>query len=130
MLQMGGWEPAGSGAAGEPPVGRAPPRDWGDPVVRSLYRIYLYLVCTVLLGFAAYGVGSLLGDLLLRTPLRRADETPPDARAIVQAVVLAAVALIVAAGVGGLHYWLIRRDLAQDAGAAHGAVRTLALNYV
>jgi hypothetical protein len=42
--------------------------------------------------------------------------------------VLAATALVVALALGGLHYWLIRRDIASDPTAASGAVRALMLN--
>ena len=99
-------------------------------MARSLYRVYLYLVSVVMLGFAAFSVGSLLNTLLLLTPIRGSFETPPSGTTLVQSTVLALVALVIALGLGGLHYWLIRRDIAQDPNAAHGAVRSLALSVV
>jgi hypothetical protein len=99
-------------------------------MARALYRVYLYLVCVVLLGFVAYSIGNLLGNLLLLTPLRGQYETAPDSRAVAQSVVLAVVALIVSGVLGGLHYWLIRRDIRSDGDAALGAVRASALNLV
>jgi hypothetical protein len=97
-------------------------------MARTLYRIYLYVVAIVMLGFAGFGLGSLLQTLLLNTPLRGSYESPPAGTALVQTSVLAATALVVALALGGLHYWLIRRDIAADPTAASGAVRALMLN--
>ncbi len=97
-------------------------------MARTLYRIYLYVVALVMLGFAGFGLGSLLHTLLLNTPLRGYYETVPAGSELVQTSVLAATALVVALALGGLHYWLIRRDIAADPGAATGAVRALMLN--
>lgn len=99
-------------------------------MARTLYRIYLYLVCVVLLGFSAFSLNSLLSTLLLLTPLRGMYDTAPDSRAVVQTSVLAIVAILVSLGLGGVHYWLIRRDIAQEPDAARGVVRSLALNLV
>jgi hypothetical protein len=96
---------------------------------RTLYRIYLYVVALVMLGFAGFGVSSLLNNLLLRTPLRNPNESVPAGSALTQAVVLAAIALVVALALGGLHYWLIRRDIESDSTAASGAVRAFMLNF-
>lgn len=99
-------------------------------MTRTLYRLYLYLMCVVMLVFAAISFGSLLNTLLLETPLRGLNVEPPLSQVVVQNSVLAATALLVALGIGGLHYWLIRRDLASDPGAGAGTVRALALNLV
>jgi hypothetical protein len=99
-------------------------------MARTLYRIYLYLVCVVLLGFSAFSLSSLLSTLLLLTPLRGMYDTAPDTRAVVQTTVLAITAIVVSFGLGGVHYWLIRRDIAQEPDAARGVVRSLALNLV
>lgn len=96
---------------------------------RALYRLYLYVVAVVMLVFAAISLRSLLNTLLSETPLRDLYAAAPDSRAVVQSSVLAATALLVALGIGGLHYWLIRRDLAGDPSAGGGAVRALALNF-
>lgn len=99
-------------------------------MARTLYRIYLYLVCVVLLGFSAYALSSLLSTLLLLTPLRGTYDNVPDTRTVVQTTVLAVTAIVVSLGLGGVHFWLIRRDIAQDPDAARGVVRSLALNFV
>ncbi len=49
---------------------------------------------------------------------------------IVQPAALAVIAWLIAATLGGFHYWLIRRDIAQDPGAGQGPVRALYLNLV
>jgi Domain of unknown function (DUF5671) len=97
-------------------------------MARTLYRVYLYVVSLVLLGFAAFSVGSLLNTLFLLTPIRGMYETAPSGQDVVRSIVLAIVALVISLALGGLHYWLIRRDIAQDAGAATGTVRSLFLN--
>lgn len=99
-------------------------------MARALYRLYLYLVCVVLLGFVAYSIGNLLTNLLLLTPLRGQYETAPDGRTVAQAVVLAIVALVISSALGGFHYWLIRRDIRTEGAAALGTVRATALNLV
>ncbi len=98
-------------------------------MARTLYRIYLYFVSLVLLIVASVGLTILLTNLLLQTPLHGQYESPPDKSSLVQQVVLAATALVVSLALGGLHYWLIRRDIAEDPNAARGAVRSLALNF-
>ena len=97
---------------------------------RTLYRIYLYVMCTALLLFAAFELGSLVNTLLLFTPLRSTYESLPDRTTVVQSSVLAAIAMLLSSGVGRFHYWLIRRDLARAAAAAGSVVRSLALNLV
>src|SRR5690349_13856194 len=83
-------------------------------MARTLYRIYLYVVALVMLGFAGFGLGSLLHTLLLNTPLRGQYEPVPAGADLVQTAVLASTALVVALALGGVHYWLIRRDIAAD----------------
>ncbi len=97
-------------------------------MARTLYRIFLYLISTVLLGFAAFGLDSLLNTLLRLTGLRGAFESAPSSSEVVQNIVLAAIALVVFLALGGPAYWLIRRDIAQEPSAARGAVRSLFLN--
>src|SRR5689334_11053674 len=97
-------------------------------MARTLYRIYLYVVALVMLGFAGFGLGSLLHTLLLNTPLRGQYEPVPAGADLVQTAVLASTALVVALALGGVHYWLIRRDIAADPDAATGPVRALMLN--
>jgi Domain of unknown function (DUF5671) len=96
-------------------------------MARSLYRVFLYVVVNVMLGFAAFSLGSLLTTIFGLTPLRGGN-TPPSGSALVQTTVLAAVALVFFLALGGLFYWLIRRDMAQDPAAARGAVRAIFLN--
>jgi hypothetical protein len=98
------------------------------PMARTLYRIYLYIVALVMLGFAGFGLGGLIHTLLLNTPLRGQYESVPAGSELVQTSVLAATALVVALALGGLHYWLIRRDIATEPDAASGPVRALMLN--
>ena len=97
-------------------------------MARTLYRIYLYVFTAVLLVFTVSVLGSFLGTALLYTPLRAPYEAPPDHTQVVQTSTLLAIAVIVALALGGLHYWLIRRDIAQDPDAARGPVRALVLN--
>jgi hypothetical protein len=97
-------------------------------VARTLYRIYLYIFTAVLIIFAASVLGIFLGTVFQFTPLRLDFETPPDVNQLKQMTTLLVIALVVALALGGLHYWLIRRDIAQDPDAARGPVRALVLN--
>lgn len=99
-------------------------------MARGLYRVYLYLVCTSLLIFAAVTGERWLAAALGETPLRGQFAEPPSARALVQAAVFAVVSWIIVGGLGGLHYWLIRRDQRIDPGAAGGGIRAFFLNAV
>lgn len=99
-------------------------------MARTLYRIYLYVFSAVLLVFAASVLGSFLGTALLYTPLRATYDVPPEHAQVVQTSTLLAIALVVAVALGGLHFWLIRRDITQDPDAARGPVRTLVLNLL
>jgi hypothetical protein len=97
-------------------------------MVRNLYRFYLYIVYIALLIFAAGVTGQLLNTVLQQTPLRGADGSVPSQAQIVQSLVFAVVAWVIAGAVGGLHYWLIRRDIQSDPAAGTGAIRSFFLN--
>ena len=96
-------------------------------MIRNLYRTYLYIVCIVLLVVVSVAVNGLLSVILLQTPLRNENEAPARDQ-VVQAVTFAIVAFIVAGLIGGLHYWLLRRDISADPSAAGGGVRAFFLN--
>ena len=96
-------------------------------VVRNIYRFYLYAVCIILLNTATGTTAYSLGLLLSRTPLRTYGAPPPHSQ-LVQAAVAFVVVWVVTLLIGGLHYWLIRRDMATDPVAAGGAVRSYFLN--
>jgi hypothetical protein len=102
-------------------------REQGVLMARTLYRIFLYFVVTVMLGFAAFSLGSLLTTLLRLTALR-GNSPAPTGSELVQTTVLAAIGVLFFLALGGLFYWLIRRDIAQEPDAARGAVRSLFLN--
>jgi len=95
-------------------------------MVRSLARFYYYLVFIAMLDLAAAGLGYLLATALRYTPL--GDGNPPASREITQALSFFGVAWLIAGVLGGVHYWLIRRDIATDAGAGEGGVRSFFLN--
>ncbi len=95
-------------------------------MVRSLARVYYYFVFNAMLILAAVGLGLFLGVMLRYTPL--GDGTLPSSADVKQVSVFAGVAWLIAATLGGLHYWLIRRDLAIDPGAGSGGVRSFFLN--
>lgn len=97
-------------------------------MVRNLYRFYLYAVFVALLVFAAVTLGMLVQTLLEFTPLRDAYVNIPDRAALLQSVTLAVVSWVIAGALGGLHYWLIRRDMQSDEGAATSAIRSFFLN--
>ncbi|HEV2661629.1 MAG TPA: DUF5671 domain-containing protein, partial [Ktedonobacteraceae bacterium] len=98
-------------------------------MVHNLYRLYLYIVSIALLIFAAFAVGRLLNTLLTFTPLHGTDGYhPPPASEVVQSLVFAGVSLVIAGALGGLHYWLIRRDMQSDPAAGNSAIRSFFLN--
>jgi hypothetical protein len=99
-------------------------------MARTLYRIYLYTVGIVLFVFAAFSLGALLNTLFLETGLRGTYENAPQAKDLVQSMVLAVTALVFTLALGGVHYWLIRRDIAHEPGAGSGGVRAFALNLL
>lgn len=96
-------------------------------MLRNLYRFYLYAVFIAMVIFAATGVFQFLQTMLGLTSLV-GQNTPPSSADVTQAVVYALVALLVAAGIGGLHYWLMRRDMRDDVGAGNSGVRAFFLN--
>ncbi len=97
-------------------------------MARNLYRFYLYAVSIALLGFAMSGLGRLLQTLLTLTSLRDSYTPAPAGADIVQSVVFFIVSWVIAALLGGLHYWLIRRDMQNDATAITSPVRSFFLN--
>ena len=96
-------------------------------MARNLYRFYLYIIFIGMLILAAVGLGTLLQPLLALTPLRGSD-TMPSNSVVVQAAVFAVVAWVIALALGGLHYWLIRRDMHADPAAGSSGVRSFFLN--
>lgn len=99
-------------------------------MARTLYRFYLYFVFIAMVIFAAVALGLLLQALLRLTPLIGMYGSRPSNQEVVQAIVFAIVAWIIAGLLGGLHYWLIRRDMASDPTAGGSAVRSFFLNIV
>lgn len=97
-------------------------------MARNLYRFYLYSVYIILLIFATMATGWLLEGLILLSPLRAEYESIPTQANMTQRIVLAVVAWVIAGALGGLHYWLIRRDLRHDPGAGNSAIRSFFLN--
>jgi hypothetical protein len=97
-------------------------------MLRGLYRFYLYAVFIAMLLFATSGVIQFLTVLFQRV-FKDPYNTPSGAN-FVQALVYGIVSLITAALFGGLHYWLIRRDMRNDPMAGNSAVRAFFLNAV
>src|SRR5215470_19772035 len=97
-------------------------------MARNLYRFYLYTVFIAMLIFAAVGLGRLLQPLLALTPLGGTYPGLPSSSDIIQAVVFFFVSLVIASLLGGLHYWLIRRDMRSDPAAGQSAIRAFFLN--
>ncbi|HEU0026836.1 MAG TPA: hypothetical protein VFQ25_06935 [Ktedonobacterales bacterium] len=96
-------------------------------MARGLYRVYLYVVTIALAGFATFSLAYLLTELFGLTPLRGSSQAPTSAE-ITQSVILFVVMLVVVGGFGGLHYWLIRRDIAGDPHVNESGVRAFTLN--
>src|SRR6185312_5008785 len=94
----------------------------------NLYRGYLYAVCIILLIAATTTTTVSLGLLLQWTPLRGPYNSVPGRSQVVQAAVAFVTVWVVTLLLGGLHYWLIRRDLSEDPAASGGTVRALFLN--
>ncbi len=97
-------------------------------MARNLYRFYLYTVFIALLIFASVALGRLLEQLLTLTPLRGTYGTASPQQDIVQAVVFALIAWAISGLLGGLHYWLIRRDMQNDPDGGSNAIRSFFLN--
>lgn len=97
-------------------------------MARNLYRFYLYTVFLAMLIFAAVGLGTLVQPLLTLTALRGTYSSPPSSQDLVQHGVFFAVSWLIAGVLGGLHYWLIRRDMQHDAEAGDSGIRAFFLN--
>lgn len=97
-------------------------------MARQLYRVYLYVVSIALLILAVVGIGVLLNTLFSYTSLRSSYQGIPDQRQLVQSVVFAITAWIIAAALGALHLRLIRRDIAEYPQEGSGAIRSFFLN--
>lgn len=93
-------------------------------MARNLYRFYLYTVCIALLIFIAIATGRMLNTVLYLTPLKGPFAPVPTRQEIVQSVVLAVAAWVIAGALAGLHYWLIRRDIWHDTAARTSAIRS------
>jgi hypothetical protein len=85
-------------------------------------------VFDALLIFAMVALGRLLQTLLELTPLRDSFTPAPSSADVTQAVVFALVSWVIVGLLGGLHYWLIRRDMQGDPSAANSGIRSFFLN--
>lgn len=97
-------------------------------MTRYLYRFYLYTVFIAFLSLASMAIERLLNTVLALTPLRNASTSVPGSAALGQAVVFAIIALLISGGLGGLHYWLLRRDMLHDPDAVNSGIRAFFLN--
>jgi hypothetical protein len=97
-------------------------------MLRNLYRFYLYTVFIALLVFIAVITGRLLSALLSLTPLHGSYGYVASQAEVVQALVFAVVTWVIAGALGGLHYWLIRRDMQTNPSAGTSAIRSFFLN--
>lgn len=98
-------------------------------MARNLYRFYLYIVFIAMLVFAAIGLALFLQSLLSLSGLRGSYTSVPTSGAITQAGVFFGVSWFIAALIGGLHYWLIRRDMRSDpTTGGSNAIRSFFLN--
>src|SRR5215469_4623687 len=95
---------------------------------RALYRAYLYGIIVILLYFTAIATAVFLSVLLQPTPLNDAEPSSVTGSQIVQPAVFAIISWIITVSVGGLHYWLVRRNEATDPSAANSAVRAFFVN--
>lgn len=97
-------------------------------MARSLYRFYLYAMFVVLVTFAVSATAQLLTTLFTFTPLRGNYASAPSQTDLVRSLVFALVSWLTSGTLGGLHYWLIRRDLRTEPSAGAGAIRAFFLN--
>ena len=98
-------------------------------ITRNLYRFYLYTVFVAMLIFATVGLAVFLQVLFSLTALRGLYTGVPASAAVTQAGVFFGVSWFIAALIGGLHYWLIRRDMLNDPATGGGnAIRSFFLN--
>jgi hypothetical protein len=95
---------------------------------RALYRAYLYGIIVILLYFTAIATTVFLSVLLQPTPLNGSAPSPVTGSQIVQPAVFAIISWIITVSVGGLHYWLLRRNEATDPTSADSSVRAFFLN--
>ena len=99
-------------------------------MARNFYRLYLYSIFSTLVVFIVTVTAHLLNTGLLFTPLRGSYMTPPSQAEVIQAVVFTTVGWLIAGTLGGLHYWLIRRDMREHPETASNAIRAFFLNGV
>ncbi len=98
-------------------------------MARNLYRFYLYVVFVAMLIFATVGLAMFLQTLFALTGLRGPFSSAPTNQSITQTGVFFGVSWFIAALIGGLHYWLIRRDMSSDpATGGSNAIRAFFLN--
>jgi len=98
-------------------------------MTRNLYRFYLYTVFVAMLIFATVGLAVFLQALFSLTGLRGLYSGVPVSATVTRAGVFFAVSWFIAALIGGLHYWLIRRDMRSDAATGgNNAIRSFFLN--
>lgn len=98
-------------------------------MARSLYRFYLYAVFIALVIFAVVVTAQILNTLFSFSALLRGGYAgAPDQAILVQSLVFAIVGWLISGALGGLHYWLIRRDLRSDPSAGASAIRSFFLN--
>jgi len=97
-------------------------------MARSLYRFYLYAMFVVLVTFAVSATSQLLTTLFTFTPLRGEYASAPAQTDLVRSLVFALVSWLTSGTLGGLHYWLIRRDLRSEPAAGTSAIRAFFLN--
>ncbi|MEO7001491.1 MAG: hypothetical protein ABI068_06795 [Ktedonobacterales bacterium] len=99
-------------------------------MARSLYRLYLYVVFSLMALLAAFSLTFMLSQLLAFTPLSGGFYAPPDAASVTQSIILASITLLITGGLGGLHYWLIRREQRSDPEPGRSVIRALFLNAI
>ncbi len=97
-------------------------------MARNLYRFYLYAVFLAMLIFAAVGLALIVQPLLALTALRGMYNSAPSSSTLVQQGVFFVVSWLIAGALGGLHYWLIRRDMRNDPDAGDSGIRAFFLN--
>lgn len=96
-------------------------------MLAALRRVYYYLITAGALLFTTGVLEYVFYQLLLRGGLAT---SPPDPQELTRSLVFLLVDLIVVVPVGGLHWFLLRRDLRQDPGASGGIIRTLFLTLL